>query len=145
MVRVVGGEMNRCCDHFHLCRDGPHRVSIRPPLLSFNSPCRMQNVCCMMGHTTRRSARFVVRKKQRLTPSLCPTCPSEDDRFTPRSNIFWVIGATPQGTKTLKLIAECGQKVVSTVRSNSRENMTMVTTISAEESRMAGFLLATQC
>eukprot|EP00904_Undaria_pinnatifida_P002903 jgi/Undpi1/12613/HiC_scaffold_6.g02282.m1 len=40
-------------------------------------------------------------------------------------------GATPQGTKTLKLITECGQKVVSTVRSNSRENMTMVTTINA--------------
>ena len=123
--------MNCCCNHFHLCRDGPHPVSIRPPLLSFNSPCRMQNVCCMVGHTTRRSARFVVRKKQRLTPPLCPTCPSGDGRFTPRSNIFWVTGATPQGTKTLKLIAECGQKVVSTVRSNSRENMTMVTTISA--------------
>ncbi|CAM9940743.1 unnamed protein product, partial [Sphacelaria rigidula] len=37
----------------------------------------------------------------------------------------------PQGTKTLKLIAECGQKVVSTMRSNSRENMTLVTTINA--------------
>ncbi|CAN0342972.1 unnamed protein product [Pylaiella littoralis] len=39
---------------------------------------------------------------------------------------------TPQGTKTTKAFAESGQKVVGSMRSNSRENTTVVATISAD-------------
>lgn len=45
-------------------------------------------------------------------------------------NIF-TAGVTPQGTKAKKVIAEKGQKVVGTKRSNSRENVTVVATINA--------------
>ncbi|CAM9186649.1 unnamed protein product [Pylaiella littoralis] len=41
-------------------------------------------------------------------------------------------GTTPQGTKTTKAFAEPGQKVVGSMRSNSRENATVVATISAD-------------
>ncbi|CAB1113168.1 unnamed protein product [Ectocarpus sp. CCAP 1310/34] len=41
-------------------------------------------------------------------------------------------GTTPQGTKTTKAFAESGQKVVGSMRSNSRENITVVATISAD-------------
>ena len=40
-------------------------------------------------------------------------------------------GVTPQGTKAKRVIAERGQKVVGTKRSNSRENTTVVATINA--------------
>ncbi|CAM9905546.1 unnamed protein product [Pylaiella littoralis] len=39
---------------------------------------------------------------------------------------------TPQGTKTTKAFAESGQEVVGLMRSNSRENTTVVATISAD-------------
>ncbi|CAN0288422.1 unnamed protein product, partial [Pylaiella littoralis] len=39
---------------------------------------------------------------------------------------------TPQGTKTTKAFAESGQKVVGSMRSNLRENTTVVATISAD-------------
>ncbi|CAM9412197.1 unnamed protein product [Pylaiella littoralis] len=41
-------------------------------------------------------------------------------------------GTTPQGTKTTKAFAESGQKVIGSMRSNSRENTTVVATISAD-------------
>ncbi|CAN0195608.1 unnamed protein product, partial [Ascophyllum nodosum] len=41
-------------------------------------------------------------------------------------------GTTPQGTKAEKTFAEAEQKVVGSMRSNSRENVTVVTTISAD-------------
>ena len=40
-------------------------------------------------------------------------------------------GVTPQGTKAKRVIAERGQEVVGTKRSNSRENTTVVATINA--------------
>ena len=40
-------------------------------------------------------------------------------------------GVTPQGTKAKRIIAERGQKVFDTKRSNSRENTTVVATINA--------------
>ena len=40
-------------------------------------------------------------------------------------------GITPQGTKSKRVIAERGQKVVGAKRSNSRENTTVVATIKA--------------
>ena len=49
--------------------------------------------------------------------------------FPPRK---LVLGTTPQGTKTEKAFAGAEQKVVGSMRSNSRENVTVVTAISAD-------------
>ena len=44
---------------------------------------------------------------------------------------FGCTGLTPQGLKSKRVIAERGQKVVGTKRSNCRENVTVVVTINA--------------
>ncbi|CAN0477754.1 unnamed protein product, partial [Ectocarpus sp. 12 AP-2014] len=48
-----------------------------------------------------------------------------------------VAGTTPQGTERTKAFAEAGQRVFASIRSNSREDTTVVTTISADGSTWA--------
>ncbi|CAB1113787.1 unnamed protein product [Ectocarpus sp. CCAP 1310/34] len=51
---------------------------------------------------------------------------------SPKTRSLAWCSTTPQGTKTTKAFAESGQKVVGAMRSNSRENTTVVATISVD-------------
>ncbi|CAN0100310.1 unnamed protein product [Sphacelaria rigidula] len=56
------------------------------------------------------------------------------DKEKPAADHIWntdETGVTPQVIKARKIVAERGQKVVATKRSNCRENVTVVATINA--------------
>ena len=61
--------------------------------------------------------------------------------IVPQICSFGCTGLNPQGSKSKRVIAERGQKVVATKRSNSRENVTVVATINAAGEAMPPLII----
>ena len=89
-------------------------------------------------------------RDERLLPSRRLYCSSRTVQIATKWNLIEIVpqicsfgctGLNPQGSKSKRVIAERGQKVVATKRSNGRENVTVVATINAAGEAMPPLII----